>query len=89
MITYTYLKAHALSMLKVAQKDFNKNPNSANWSVLTRCMLVHQQVIALRTDGNIGHLCERLDKTAPADWPESIVRHATGLTVQDILTQNA
>jgi hypothetical protein len=88
-IDYTYLKAHALSALKLAQRQFNKNPNSTNWTLLTHAMLVHQQVTALRIDRNIGHLCERLGRTPLGDWAEVIVRHATGLTVRDILTQHA
>ena len=88
-INYTFLKAHALSMLKQAQKDFNKNPNSTNWTVLTTAMLVHQQVTALRIDRNIGNLCERLSTRPFGDWPEAIVSHATGMTVRDILTQHS
>ncbi len=35
-ITLPLVQAHCLSMLKQAQKDFNKNPNSAHFDVLTR-----------------------------------------------------
>ena len=84
-ITYTYLKAHVLNNLKLAQKNFNKNPNSTYWTVLTRAMLVHQQVTALQKDRNVGHLCERLARIPLGDWDEQIVNHALGLTIRDVL----
>jgi hypothetical protein len=84
-INYTTLKAHVLSNLKLAQKNFNKNPNSTYWEVLTRAMLVHQQVSALQRDRNIGHLCERLNRISFGDWDEVIVKHALGLTIRDVL----
>lgn len=84
-INYTTLKAHVLSNLKLAQKNFNKHPTSTYWEVLTRAMLVHQQVSALQRDRNIGHLCERLNRIPFGDWDETIVKHALGLSIRDVL----
>jgi hypothetical protein len=86
MLTYSSLQAFALNQLKDSQKAFNKNPNSANWQAATEAMLVHQQVTALRKDQNLHCLLERLSSLPLLLWAEAIVRHATGLSVRDVLT---
>ena len=84
-IDYTFLKTHALNNLKLAQKQFMKNPNTINWEVATTAMLVYQQVHSLRNDKNFYVLRERLIGLPLGDWSEAIVRHSTGLSVRDIL----
>lgn len=84
-LTYDIVKTTVLNQLKVAQRQFNKNPNSTHWQVLTTMMLTHQQIIALRRDNNLHYLIERLEGHSLGDWPEAIVRHATGLSVRDVL----
>jgi hypothetical protein len=85
MLTYSSLQTFALNQLKECQKSFNKNPNSSNWEAVTQAMLVHQQVTALKTDRNLHHLLERLSGLPLLLWAEAVVRHATGLSVRDIL----
>ena len=89
-LTLPHVQAFALSMLKQAQKDFNKNPNSTNWEVLTRAMLTHQQaqLVArvLRSQDNIDLMLEHLSALPLGEWPDLIVKRATGLTVRDVLT---
>jgi hypothetical protein len=89
-ITLPLVQAHCLSMLKQAQKDFNKNPNSAHFDVLTRAMLTHQQAQhvarALRSQSNVDLMLEQLSALPLGEWPELIVKRATGLTIRDVLT---
>jgi hypothetical protein len=85
MLTYSSLQTFALNQLKGSQKAFNKNPNSSNWEAVTQAMLVHQQVTALKNDRNLHHLLERLSGLPLLLWAEAVVRHATGLSVRDIL----
>jgi hypothetical protein len=87
-ITHTYIKAHALSNLKRAQSAFNKHPSSSNWCALTSAMLVHQQITSARLRSDIDHLCEKLTLLPLGNWPETIVRHTTGLTIKEVLAFN-
>lgn len=88
-LTLSLVQAHCLSMLKQAQRNFNKNPNSTNWEVLTRAMLTHQQaqLVArvLRSQDNIDLMLEQLSALPLGEWPDLIVKRATGLTVRDVL----
>lgn len=88
-LTLSLVQAHCLSMLKQAQRNFNKNPNSTNWEVLTRAMLTHQQaqIVArvLRSQDNIDLMLEQLSALPLGEWPDLIVKRATGLTVRDVL----
>ena len=84
-ITYPNVKTIVLRELKAAQAIFNTNPNSINWEVLTRAMLVHQQIQSLRKDANIQHLLDRLEPLPLGKWGDAIVHHATGMSVRDIL----
>jgi hypothetical protein len=84
-ITYSYVKTFALRQLKVAQSMFNHNPNSIHWNVLTRSMLVHQQTQLLAKDANRQHLLDRLETLPLGQWDEAIVRHATGMSVTEVL----
>lgn len=88
-ITLPYVQSFALSALKLAQKNFNKNPNSTNWTVLTHAMLVHQQATCvarvLRSQDNIDLMLEKLAAQPLSNWPEIIVRSATGLTIEQVL----
>jgi hypothetical protein len=92
-ITYDYVKTFALNALKQAQKDFNKNPNTVYWDGLTRAMLTHQQAQAaarvLRSQSNIDLMLEKLAAKPLGDWPEIIVKSTTGMTIKDVLTQQA
>ena len=88
-ITLSYVKAFALSALKTAQKNFNKNPNSTNFEVLTRAMVTHQQAQCvarvLRSQDNVDMMLEKLTALPLGEWPETIVKTATGVTIRDIL----
>lgn len=89
-LTLSLVQAHCLSMLKQAQKDFNKNPNSTHFDVLTRAMLTHQQAQhvarVLRSQDNVDLMLEQLSALPLGDWPDLIVKRATGLTIRDVLT---
>ena len=89
-ITLPVVQSYALTTLKLAQKNFNKYPSSTNWEVLTRAMLTHQQaqLVArvLRSQDNIDLMLEKLAALPLGDWPDVIVKSATGLTVRDVLT---
>jgi hypothetical protein len=88
-ITLSYVQAFALSALKTAQKQFNKNPSSTNFEVLTRAMVTHQQAQCvarvLRSQDNIDLMLEKLTALPLGEWPETIVKTATGVTIRDIL----
>jgi len=89
-ITLPYVQAFALSALKTAQREFNKNPNSANFTALSRAMVTHQQAQyvarALRSQENIDLMLDKLSALPLGEWPETIVKSATGLSIQSILT---
>jgi hypothetical protein len=88
-ITLPFVQAHCLSMLKLAQKNFNKNPNSTNFSALTSAMLAHQQAAHIgRTQHgcSINLLLEKLEALPFGAWPETIVKFTTGLTIREVLT---
>ena len=91
-ITLSYVQSFALSALKTAQREFNKNPNSINWEVLTRAMLTHQQAQCvarnLRSQDNIDLLLEKLTALPLSDWPETIVKTASGHTIREVLAYN-
>lgn len=88
-ITLPYVQAFALSALKTAQREFNKNPSSANFAVLTRAMVTHQQAQCvarvLRSQDNIDMMLDKLTALPLGEWPETIVKTATGVTISDIL----
>jgi hypothetical protein len=89
-ITLTHVQAHCLAMLKAAQRNFNKNPNSTHFEVLTHAMLTHQQAQhitrVLRTKDDINLMLAQLSALPLGDWPDLIVERATGLTIRAVLT---
>jgi hypothetical protein len=89
-ITLSYVQSFALSALKTAQREFNKNPSSTNFEVLTRAMVTHQQAQhvarVLRSQDNVDLMLEQLSALPLGDWPDLIVKRATGLTIRDVLT---
>jgi hypothetical protein len=92
LITLSYVQAFALSALKTAQRDFNKNPNSANFTALSRAMVTHQQAQGvarvLRSQDNIDLMLNKLSVLPLGEWPETIVHSATGVSIQNILNAN-
>jgi hypothetical protein len=88
-ITLSYVQAFALSMLKNAQKQFNKHPSSTNFVTLNRAMLVHQQAFCvasvLRSQDNINLMLDKLSALPLGDWPDAIVKSATGMTIDQVL----
>lgn len=84
-ITLKTLQEHTLNTLKQHQKAFNKNPNSLNWHMLTRSMLVYQQAIMLNKDANVQHLLERLPTLTMGEWEQAIVQHALGMSIEQAL----
>ncbi len=88
-ITLPYVQAFALSALKTAQREFNKHPSSTNFVALNRAMLVHQQAFSvarvLRSQDNIDLMLDKLSALPLGDWPEVIVKSATGLTINEVL----
>lgn len=88
-ITLPYVQSFALNALKLAQKNFNKNPNSTNFSVLTSAMLTHQQAahISRTLHGcSINLLLGKLEALPLGAWPETIVKFTTGLSIREVLT---
>ena len=89
-LTLSLVQAHCLSMLKQAQRNFNKNPNSLHFEVLTHAMLAHQQAQhvarVLRSQSSINLMLEELSALPLGDWPDLIVKRATGLSIRDVLT---
>ena len=79
--------AWAADSLKVAQRNFNKNPNSLHWTLCVRAMFVHQQIsIAVRSpwvDRN--KLSFDLDNNPIGQWGDIISRATTGNDVTDLL----
>jgi hypothetical protein len=74
--------------LKTAQKHFNANPSSTNYSILTRAMLVYQQVSQLHKPCNAkstAPLMTQLEAMTPSEWPETIVRHSLNMSIADAL----
>jgi hypothetical protein len=78
----------SLDNLKTAQRHFNANPNSTNWNVLTKAMLVYQQITQLSKPSNAESLTDllaRLDAMTASQWPETIVQHSLNMSIADAL----
>jgi len=77
--------------LIVAQKAFNKQPNSTNWQVCLRAMFTHQQIThAIRS-----HTVDReklavdLHTSSRGEWQNIICRAVLGLGIRDCLQEFA
>ena len=77
--------------LVVAQKAFNKQPNSTNWQVCLRAMFAHQQIgFAIRS-----HTVDReklavdLHTSARMEWQNIICRATLGLGMRDCIQEFA
>jgi hypothetical protein len=78
----------SLDNLKTAQRHFNANPNSTNWNVLTKAMLVYQQITQLSKPSNIeslSDLLKHLESTTASQWPEIIVQHSLNMSIAEAL----
>lgn len=87
-ITLASVQATAKAELTRAQKAFTKQPNAFNWIATTRAMLVHQQVQSSYAHLTASTLCDKLAELPLGDWPEAIVAHTTGQTIDQALQFN-
>jgi len=77
----------ALDSLKLAQRNFNKNPNAFHWNLCVRAMLVHQQLgIAVRSEWtDRSKLSFDLDNNPIGQWGDIICRATMGKDVHELI----
>jgi hypothetical protein len=77
--------------LIVAQKAFNKQPNSTNWQVCLRAMFAHQQIgFAIRSNTvDREKLAVDLHISARGEWQNIICRATLGLGMRDCIQEFA
>lgn len=91
MITMTtlddVLTTYALPTLKLAQKQFNKEPNAQNWTDCLKAMMVYQQLkYALRRSSvDRDKLMFDLESNPLGVWPDVICRATIGMTCADAI----
>lgn len=91
MITMTtlddVLTTYALPTLKLAQKQFNKEPNAQNWTDCLKAMMVYQQLkYALRRSSvDREKLMFDLEHNPLGVWPDVICRATIGMTCADAI----
>ena len=86
------MHAHIIKVIKDemlrAQKDFAKNPSATNWHNVTRSMLVYQQLIQLTSKywlPTIKDDLANLDHVPMGEWPQTIVKLALNMTIDEAL----
>ena len=77
--------------LIVAQKAFNKQPNSTNWQVCLRAMFAYQQIgFAIRSRTvDREKLAVDLHISARGEWQNIICRATLGLGMRDCIQEFA
>lgn len=77
--------------LIVAQKAFNKQPNSTNWQVCLRAMFAHQQIgFAIRSNVvDREKLAIDLHTSTRGEWQNIICRATLGLGMRDCIQEFA
>ena len=77
----------AIDSLKLAQKNFNKNPNAFHWNLCVSAMLVHQQAnIAVRSQWvDREKLSFDLDNNPIGAWGDIICRATMGKDIRDLM----
>jgi hypothetical protein len=77
--------------LVVAQKAFNKQPNSTNWQVCLRAMFAHQQIgFAIRSNTvDREKLAVDLHISTRGEWQNIICRATLGLGMRDCIQEFA
>ena len=77
--------------LILAQKAFNKQPNSTNWQVCLRTMFAHQQIgFAIRSNTvDREKLAVDLHISARGEWQNIICRATLGLGMRDCIQEFA
>ena len=87
------MHAHIIKVIKGemlrAQKAFEKNPSATNWVAVKRSMLVYQQLIQLireaRVTPTINTELANLDYLPMGEWPQTIVKLALNMTIDEAL----
>ena len=86
---FTPVTTWALDSLKLAQRNFNKNPNAFHWNMCLRAMLIHQQLgYALRSNlVDRDKLSFDLDNNRLGLWGDIICRATTGKDLCDMTVE--
>lgn len=81
------LTTFALPALKLAQKNFNKEPNAQHWTDCLMAMMVYQQLkYALRRSSvDRDKLMFDLESNPLGVWPDVICRATIGMTCADAI----
>lgn len=81
--------AWALDRLKLAQRNFNKNPNAFHWNMCLRAMLIHQQLgNAVRSHSvDRDKLSFDLDNNPIGLWGDIICRATSGKDLCDMTVE--
>jgi hypothetical protein len=83
-LTFARVLEVADLQLKYASKIFKRNPSSTNWHVLTREMLVYQQLHFVKPAQKAALVAE-LNVTCMGNWPDAILKNLHGMTVAEAL----
>jgi hypothetical protein len=70
--------------LNEAFEAFQKHPNSGQWFVMRRAMLVYQQAML---GANRHSMNDLLRDKPPAEWDSIIVKTGTGITLDEQMTE--
>ena len=74
--------------LALAQKQFAKNPNSANWNACLRMMMAHQQLTqAMRNQAIWDKLYSDLERSHREYWQDLICLNTLGMSCADALNK--
>jgi hypothetical protein len=83
-LTFARVLEVADLQLKYAIKMFKRNPSSTYWHVLTREMLVYQQLHFVKPAQKAALVAE-LNVICIGNWPDAILKNLHGMTVADAL----
>lgn len=91
-LTSTAVVDSLKTLLKWANKDFNKYPNATHWIVQTRAAFVYQQAFyffnnASRTASEKQHLLALLEKEPTGNWGDVICQFVLGVSLKDALRE--
>lgn len=85
-MTFNEVKTYAALCLKTAQAEFKRHPSSLHFRMVTRAMMVYQQVDSIRLTEAQNELVGILTPLPLGEWPDAIVNMTCGLSVYDALT---
>jgi hypothetical protein len=83
-LTFARVLEVADLQLKYAIKMFKRNPSSTYWHVLTREMLVYQQLHFVNPAQKAALVAE-LNVICIGNWPDAILKNLHGVTVAEAL----